>query len=41
LESSLAEGLNKQEWAVLNKALVKLTGHVIELDGVSLEGGPD
>ena len=41
LEDTLAAGLNKQEWAVLTKALVKLTGHVIAIDGVSAEGGPD
>jgi DNA-binding MarR family transcriptional regulator len=38
LEGALAEGLNKQEWAVLNKALVKLTTHVGGLDGSSAEG---
>ena len=37
LESALAEGLNKQEWTVLNKALVKLTKHVVKIDGRNVE----
>ena len=38
LEASLTEGLNKQEWTVLNKALVKLTTHVAALTGAEAEG---
>jgi DNA-binding MarR family transcriptional regulator len=41
LEAQLAEGLNKQEWAVLNKALVKLTAHIVESEGADAAGGPD
>lgn len=37
LEGALSEGLNKQEWAVLNKALLKLTAHVVTLDVASAE----
>lgn len=37
LEATLSEGLNKQEWTVLNKALVKLTAHVGALDGSASE----
>ncbi len=41
LEGTLSEGLNKQEWAVLNKVLVKLTAHVASLDGANSEDGAD
>ena len=41
LEGTLSEGLNKQEWAVLNKALVKLTAHVGTLDGADPQDSPD
>jgi DNA-binding MarR family transcriptional regulator len=41
LEGQLAEGLSKQEWVVLNKALVKLAAHIVETDGADTAGGPD
>jgi DNA-binding MarR family transcriptional regulator len=41
LETQLAEGLSKQEWVVLNKALVKLANRVVETEGADAAGGPD
>jgi len=34
LEGQLAEGLSRSEWSVLLKALVKLSAHVKQFDGV-------
>lgn len=41
LESTLSEGLNKQEWSVLNKALIKLTAHVVTMDSTAVEDVPE
>ncbi len=41
IEATLAEGLTKTEWAALNKALVKLSEHVLAIEGPDPGGGPD
>lgn len=38
LEASLAQGLGRTEWQALNRALVRLNGHVETIIGTDVEG---
>jgi DNA-binding MarR family transcriptional regulator len=41
LEATLAEGLSRNEWAVLNRALIKLSQHVDMIEGPDTGGDLD
>jgi DNA-binding MarR family transcriptional regulator len=41
LEKTLSDGLNKQEWSTLNKALIKLTAHVLTMDSKVTKDVPE
>lgn len=41
IEGTLAAGLTKTEWTALNKALVKLSAHVLAVEGPDPGSGPD
>jgi DNA-binding MarR family transcriptional regulator len=41
LEASLSQGLNRTEWAALEKALTRLSAHVLDIGGPDMGGGID
>lgn len=41
IEAILADGLTKQEWAALNKTVMKLNAHVRSIEGPDPGSGPD
>ena len=41
LEANLAEGLSRTEWAALQKALMRLSAHVLAIGGMDPDGGID
>lgn len=41
LEASLSQGLGRAEWATLQKALLRLNAHALEIGGPDPDGGID